>query len=78
MKSIEIHLVSTQRESIMLTHGGLPPVHLAPIECGSCSRPCGELDDGHFVPVGVVLGAESLAYLCESCLHPVIKVTPRG
>jgi hypothetical protein len=72
MVQIEVHLVSSPRESVMLTHGGLPPVHLEPIECGSCGRPIGE-SGGHFVPVGVILTHQSLAFLCEPCLHPLIK-----
>ncbi len=73
MTHIEVHLVRTLRESVLLTEGGLPPVHLEPIECGACGRPCGLVED-HFVPVGCVLGADSLAFVCEPCLHPLIKV----
>lgn len=75
MRNIEVHLVTSQRESVLLAKGGLPPVHLEPIECGACGRPCGELDDGHFTPVGCVLGGDSLAFLCEPCLYPILKVT---
>lgn len=75
MRNIEVHLVTSQRESVLLAKGGLPPVHLEPIECGACGRPCGEQDDGHFTPVGVILDPHSLAYLCEPCLHPILKVT---
>jgi len=76
MRHFEVHLVTNQRESVLLAQGGLPPVHLEPHRCGACDRPVGELDDGHFTPVGVALNASSISFLCEPCLHPILKSLP--